>query len=170
VTEFWATLIGAAAGVVAGALIQYIVQFFIGRLEQRRQRQALKKEMEYNLQVVADLIVECTNLRNAVNGNALNMYFGYLQYERGIFAQSIALLNNGLLYRWFTIEALKKLQRITSILNVAHANVINSSIKERRDAAAAGTLSQAQATQFVNFIERELTEIRQLLNEFIALI
>jgi hypothetical protein len=70
-TEFWATLMGAAFGVLAGALIQFIAQYFIDRSAQDRQRQALKKEMQYNLQVLLDLSDECRQLRNAVNGDTL---------------------------------------------------------------------------------------------------
>jgi hypothetical protein len=95
-TEFWATLTGAAVGVVAGAIIQYIAQIFIDRSKQSRQRQALKKEMQYNLAVVSDLSDECRRLRDAVNGDVLKTYFGYFNYERGIFSQSNALLNDGL--------------------------------------------------------------------------
>src|SRR5207302_9686462 len=128
-TEFWATLIGAAAGVIAGALIQYIVQMFLDSNAQKRQRRALKKEMQYNLLVVSDLSDEYGRLRNAVNGDALTTYFGYLNYGKGFFNQSIALLNNGLLYQWFSIEALKKLQKVSTILNVHNENWVTNNIK-----------------------------------------
>jgi hypothetical protein len=171
VTEFWATLIGAAVGVVAGAFIQYIVAILLARGEQKRQRQALKKEMQYNLQVVSDLSDECRRLRNAVNGDTLKLYFGYLAYERAFFTQSIALLNNGLLYRWFPIEALQKLQKISAILNGNNANWVNNNIKQRREAATSGTqFDKSETVNFVNFVETQINDVRKLLNEFIALI
>jgi hypothetical protein len=170
-TEFWATLVGAAVGVVAGALIQYIAQHFVDRNAQVRQRHALKMEMQYNLQVVSDLSDECARFRNAVNGDTLKIYFGYLGYEKALWSQTNALLNSGLLYHWFPVGVLKKLQKISTVLNVNNANWVNNSITQRRETAKAETgFNKTDVVQFVNFIENQINETRTLLSEFIALI
>jgi hypothetical protein len=168
--DFWATLLGAAAGVVAGALIQYLVQFFINLRTQRQQRQALKKELQYNLQVVSELADECTKLRNAVNSDTLPMYFGFFGFGQAFFVQTTTLFTNGTLYQWFTIETLKKLQKISAILNINHAGWVNNNVSQRRDAAKAGNFDKAEAVQFVNYLDQQISETRTLLNEMIALI
>ncbi len=169
-SEFWATLIGAAVGVIAGAFIQYLVQYYVDRRTQRDQRAALKKEMQCNLHLISELQAEAGRLRNAVNGDALTSYFGFFNYEKGLFAQAGALLANGMLYRWYSIEQLKKLQAVSYAMNINTSNFINQSITQRRDAATKGELNKVEMVQFVNFIESELQNNKYLLEEFIAII
>lgn len=169
-SEFWATLIGAAVGVIAGAFIQYIVQHYVDRRTERHQRAALKKEMQCNLQLISELIAESGRFRNAVNGDALTSYFGYLNYEKGLFAQAGALLSSGMLYRWFSIEQLKKVQAVSYTLNVNTANFVNQNITQRREAAKNGELNKVEAVQFVNYVESELQKHKSLLEEFIDII
>ena len=169
--EFWATLTGAAVGVVAGAFIQYIVQFFVDSRTERHQRAALKKEMQCNLQLIHELLAEVTKLRNAVNGDSIQTYFGFFNYERGLFSQATALLNNGSLYRWFSIDDLKKLQKVSFKLNVNTANFVNQNITQRRERAVKKEgFDKIETVQFVNFIENALNTTRELLTEFIAVI
>jgi hypothetical protein len=168
--EFWATLLGAAVGVVAGAFIQYIVDFFVHMQTAKQQRRALKKEMQYDLQVVAEVAEECVQLRNAVNSDTLAIYWGTFNHGTALFTQSNALLASGTLYGWFSIDALKKLYKISTTLFITNANWVNNNVAQRRDAAKVGTLDKTEAVQFVNYVEKQINETRVLLNEFIALI
>jgi hypothetical protein len=171
VSEFLATLVGAAVGVVAGALIQYVAQLFLERRVQKYQRQALKKELQYNLQVVGDLERECTRLRNAVNSGTLGSYFGYLSFERAIWSQTNVLMFNGLLYRWFAIEALTKFQKVVAILSAPTSGWINSNIAQRRESAQKGEASdKVQLAAFVDHVENQINEARACLNDLLGLI
>jgi hypothetical protein len=97
--------------------------------------------------------------------------FGYLGYEKALWSQTNALLNSGLLYHWFPVGVLKKLQKISTVLNVNNANWVNNSITQRRETAKAETgFNKTDVVQFVNFIENQINETRTLLSEFIALI
>ena len=74
---FWATTFGAAIGVVAGTLIQYLLDLLLAKRSRVRQRHALVKEMSYNRSLVAELTEELGRFRNAVNARVFNTYYGY---------------------------------------------------------------------------------------------
>jgi hypothetical protein len=116
--DFWATFLGAAFGVVAGTLVQFGTQYLFNHFTGKEQRSALKKEMQANLALVSDLKAEATRFRNAINGDSLNKYFGFFNFERGLFIQSTALMNSGKLYKWFSIDDLRKLQVISTKLTL----------------------------------------------------
>jgi hypothetical protein len=163
-TEFWATLTGAAVGVVAGTLIQFFVQAIIDRRKEAQQRKALRKEMSYNLAVLQGISEETTSLRNAVNGDALSLYNGYFAYDQGLFVQTSALLTSGNLYKWLPIDDFKKLQKIVSTLSANRAVWVNTEVTKRKQASLGENFSKPEAVNFVNFIEGQNAEVRQLLN------
>jgi hypothetical protein len=165
--EFWATLTGAAVGVVAGTLIQFLVQAIVDYRKRSEQRAAFRKEMSYNIAVLDELTSETTRLRNAINGDALGQYAGHFSYEQGIFVQTVALLNSGQLYRWLPIADFQKLQKIVGLLSANRSVVVNNEVVKRKDACISGQdFSKPEAVQFVNFLEGQHQEIRRLLQEF----
>jgi hypothetical protein len=171
VTTFWATVLGAAIGVLAGAFIQYIVDYLVHRRSKANQRSALKKELQYNLLVVGDLITEARNLRNSLNADSLPTYFGYLGYEKAFFTQANALLNGGQLYEWFSIADLKKLHKVSVCLNANNSEWVNKNISQRRDAAVKGEgYDKSEAGNFVKFVEDQISETQSILNDFIAIL
>ena len=95
---FWATAMGAAFGVVAGTVIQYLLILLAQKDSRRRQKHGLAKEMAYNRSLVDELLAAVTAFRNAVNGRVFQTYFGYFHSGKGIFAQANASASNGLLY------------------------------------------------------------------------
>jgi hypothetical protein len=169
--EFWGALAGAAVGVVAGTIVQFLVQKILNFRADLMAKAALRKEMECNLQLVAELEAEAQHFRNAVNGDVLATYFGYFNFERGLFIQASALLNSGLLYKLYKIDDLKKLQIVSTRLQVNTANFINQNITRRREAAKLGhDYNKQEAVQFVNFVDTQIKETRKLLSEFIAVL
>ena len=167
--EFWGALVGAAVGVVAGTLVQFLVQEIVDRGAEREQRAALRKEMECNLQLVDELQTEATRFRNAINGDAIGSYFGYLNFERGLFFQAQSLLARGLLYKWFKIEDLKALQLVSVKLSINSANFINNNITERREKAKNQEgYDKLEAVNFANFVDSQLSETRKLLQQFLT--
>lgn len=63
---FWATVFGAALGVMAGTLIQYLVTLLLNQQTKKRQKNALMKEFVYNRSLVDELMGEIQKFRNAV--------------------------------------------------------------------------------------------------------
>jgi cytochrome b subunit of formate dehydrogenase len=129
---FWATVFGAALGVVAGTIIQYFITLSLEHKSKARQKNALMKEMIYNKSLACELSKEVQKLRNAVNGGVLNKYFGYFPYNKAIFAQAIASANNGMLYELLSIEHIKNAQHVVSVLSGNTETWVNSEITRRR--------------------------------------
>src|SRR5437762_6651595 len=130
---FWATVFGAALGVMAGTVIQYLVTLLLNQRTRKRQKNALAKEFVYNRSLIDELRGEAQRFRNAVNGDVLNTYFGYFGFGRAIFAQANACTINGTLYELFSAEEIRHAQRIVSMLSAANENWVNGEIKRRRD-------------------------------------
>jgi hypothetical protein len=158
---FWATVFGAALGVMAGTLIQYLVTLLLNQRTRRRQKNALMKEFVYNRSLVDELLAELQNFRNAVNGDALNTYFGYFGFSRAIFAQANACTINGMLYELFSADEIRHAQRIVSLLSAANENWVNGEIKRRRDTLinTPAQFNKAEAVQFVNFLENQIRDV-----------
>lgn len=169
--DFWGALVGAAVGVVAGTVVQFLVQKLLNSGVERDQRAALKKEMLANQQLIDELQGEATRFRNAINGDAVASYFGFFNYERGIFDQGRALLSAGLLYKWFEIDDLRKLQLVAITLSQNTSNFINQTITDRRDKAKTGQgYDKYEMLQFANFVDNQLADTKKLVTEFIKVI
>ena len=154
-------MFGAALGVVAGTVIQYILTLLLNQQTRKRQENALAKEFIYNRSLVDELLTEAQKFRNAVNGDVLNTYFGYFGFGRAIFAQANACTMNGVLYELFSADEIRHAQRLVSTLSVANENWVNGEIKRRRDTliATPAQFNKAETVQFVNFLENQIHEI-----------
>lgn len=166
----WPVVVGSAFGVIAGTFIQ----FFLHKLQlsdtEKAQKAAFRKEMEYNLALINDLQQESQRLRNAVNGRCLPTYFGVMNLNEGIFLQTIELVRYGILYRWLDVPHVKKLQGVTSTLNVSTADWMNKEIAKKKDdfRADSAKFDQAAAVGFVDFIDDKLSETKADITELIA--
>ena len=166
---FWATVFGAALGVVAGTVIQYFLSLALERRSKDRQRKALIKEMIYNKSLVDELSKEAQKLRNAVNGGVLNKYFGYLSFEKAIFAQANARAADGILYELLSADDIRHVQRIVSTLSVNNANWVNGEITRRRNAMinAPDQFDQGEVVSFVDFVENSIRDLGQWIDAII---
>ena len=72
--DFWATFLGAAFGVVAGAFIQYLVQMWIARHNRKLVLSDLRKEAQYNLGVANDMLNEISRFRAAAQPDTFSTY------------------------------------------------------------------------------------------------
>jgi hypothetical protein len=158
---FWATVFGAALGVMAGTLIQYLVTLLLNQQTKKRQKNALMKEFVYNRSLVDELMGEVQKFRNAVNGDVLNTHFGYFGYSRAIFARANACTINGMLYELFSADDIRHAQRIVSLLSAGNENWVNGEIKRRRDVLinTPAKFNKAEAVQFVNFVDNQIREL-----------
>jgi hypothetical protein len=157
--DFWATMTGAAVGVVAGVLIQYLFTLLLNSRLARAQKNALRKELEYDRAVVAELKTELDRLRNAVNGNVLAQYYGHLGMGRAFFAQTVAMATAGKLYEFFSVDDLKQLQGVMSLLNGNTEVWVNAEIKRRKQEAATPQYNHAEAVNFVDYLSNQLVEL-----------
>jgi len=166
---FWATVFGAALGIVAGTIIQYFITLALEKKSKARQKSSLMKEMIYNKSLACELYKEVQKLRNAVNGGVLNTYFGYFPYNKAIFAQAIASANNGMLYELLSIEHIKNAQHMVSVLSVNTENWVNNEITRRRDIVinTPESFDRAEAVGFVDFVDKQIQDLQQTIDTLI---
>jgi hypothetical protein len=155
---FWATVFGAALGVVAGTLIQYLFTLLLQKQSRTRQKNALMKELFYNRSLFDELADEGKKLRNAVNANVLHTYFGYFSFSRGIFAQANTCANNGVLYDMFTVEDIRHAQHIVSLLSTGNENWVNGEINRWRTlfTTTHSDFNRTEMVAFIDHIERQI--------------
>ena len=124
--------------------------------------------MQLNMALVRELKEEANRFRNAINGDSLSAYFGYLNFERGLFSQVQSLLNTGNLYRWFSIDELKKVQLASVKLSLSTGNFVNQNITQRRERTKSGeNYDKLEAVQFANFVDGELALTERILSSFL---
>lgn len=166
---FWATVFGAALGVVAGTVIQYFLTLALDSKSKRKQKSALAKELTYNRSLVDELLSEVQKLRNSLNGGVFEKYFGYFSYEKGIFAQANACAGSGLLYDLLSKEEIRHAQRIVSALNINNANWVNGEITRRRDILlnTPEKFDRAEAVAFVNFLEESIHDLGKWIDDLV---
>ncbi len=167
---FWATVFGAALGVVAGTIIQYFITLALEQKSKARQKSALMKEMIYNKSLVCELSKEAQKFRNAVNGGVLNTYFGYFPYSKAIFAQANASANNGMLYEFLSIDHIKNAQHVVSVLSINNENWVNSEITRRRDIITntPESFNRAEVVGFVDFVDKQIQDLGQTIDNLIT--
>jgi hypothetical protein len=100
--DFWATFLGAAFGVVAGALMQYIVQVAIERRNRKLLLSDLNKEAQYNLGVANDMLKEVARFRAAAQPAIFSTYQWYFRAKDMIGVALNRMISSGQLYRMFT--------------------------------------------------------------------
>ncbi len=160
---FWATAIGAAIGVIAGTLIQYLLTLLLDKRSLARQRRGVVKEMTYNRSLVAELTEELERFRNAVNGRVFNTYYGYFNLAKAIFAQANASAGNGFLYDMLSADDIRSLQRVVLFLSVNSENWTNGEITRRRNILL-NTPNQFDHAELVRFVEFLAGQIRDVGN------
>lgn len=166
---FWATVFGAALGVIAGTVIQYVLTFALDRRSRAHQKKALVKELTYNRSLVDELVQEAKKLRNAVNGDVLSSYSGYFSFGKGLFAQAHAATISGMLYDFLSIEDIKNAQKIVYLLSNTNENWVNNEISKRRALSAdSQRFDRAEAVRFVDFIEEQLSDLVTRIEQLIG--
>jgi hypothetical protein len=169
---FWAAVLGAAIGVVAGTCVQYLFELLKSGDIKKRQVRALIKEYEYNKALVDELQKEIVNLRNAINGGVLDSYSGYFPFSKAFFHQTNSFASSGLLHELFSVEEMIGLQRVTFLLSVGNEAWVREGIERRSKAAKEATLEapfdQREGVQFVTFVESQLNELHRLIDRLIG--
>jgi hypothetical protein len=166
---FWATVFGAAVGVVAGTLIQYFLTMALEYKSKARQKTTLMKELTYNRALIDELAAEAQRLRNAVNGGVLDKYAGYFAFNNAIFAQANAAAINGVIYEILSTDEIKRAQRIVSLLSINNANWVSGEITRRKNTLinTPQEFNQHEAVAFVDFLENQIRELGQWLDALV---
>jgi hypothetical protein len=108
--DFWATFLGAAFGVVAGAIIQYIVQIWIARRNRKLVLSDLNKEAQYNLGVANEMLNEVSRFRAAAQPDTFSTYQWYFRSKDMLGTVLNNIITSGQLYRIFTQREITEIQ------------------------------------------------------------
>jgi hypothetical protein len=153
-SEFWATLIGAAIGVVAGALLQYLAAILIGRYQRRQHWSDLQTEAAYNLNIANEMLNEARRFRTAAQPATFAQYQWYFRAHGMLSIALTRIINSGELYRMFTRDEIFDLQ---SIVQFFTADMERQFIANRVEQLKAAN-DYAGAQQFANYIEQEIND------------
>jgi hypothetical protein len=149
---FLATFLGAAFGVVAGALIQYLFTFLIERRNRRRLLSDLQIETRYNLVVVDQMLEEVRRFRAAANPSAFESYQWFYRTKDML---SIALRNvvqSGQFYKMFSQDEILGIQKAVQFFDATlEQNFIVNKINQLKQAK-----DVPGAHQFANYLEGEI--------------
>ena len=101
---------GVFLGVLAGTAVTLLAQLVTNRRSQTKKLKNLKFELELNMKKIDRWLEELTKYRNAVNGDALNFYFGYFDLSRAVFITTSDMFLSGLLYKYLNHDDIGKVQ------------------------------------------------------------
>lgn len=164
-SELLAPGIGVFLGVIAGACVQYMLQWLYGKSQEKQGLRNFKFELQFNINKVDGLLTEIVNLRNSINANAPEGYFGYLKTTGCLITAADEMLRKGLLYKHLSHDDIWKLQEHYQRLSGSE-EWYNAEIKKIKE-----QYSAKERAEMVNFIEGQfrtakidLEKIRDLLN------
>lgn len=150
--DFWATFLGAAFGVVAGAFMQYIVQVGIERRNRRRLLSDLNKEAQYNLAVANEMLKEVARFRAAAQPAIFSTYQWYFRGKDMLGVAMGRMISSGKLYRMFTRREVTEIQQLQQFFNPQmEQQFIANRINQLKD-----TNDLAGAHQFANYVDGEM--------------
>ncbi len=162
---FWPTLAGAAVGVAAGAVIQFLAQKILDASNRRARRRSFVRELRFNLIVLSNLLQETNRLRSAVHGQNFSSYNGYIRASLGLFLVTNQIASSGEVYDLLNDADLSRMQQIVALLSLPNEKWINDQIHQYK--AGPATVASSQGIGFVDYIEKQFTECRDSIGEII---
>ena len=126
---------GVFLGVLAGAAITLLTQWINEKRTESQKLKNLRFEFEFNIKKIETWLEEVVKYRNAVNGDALDTYFGYFDLSRFITITANDMFFSGLLYKLLDHDAIGKLQVIYSEFSLPWENMLNAQITQNKNTA-----------------------------------
>lgn len=162
---------GVFLGVVAGVVITLITQRINEKLKESQKMKNLKFEFQLNIKKIDKWLEEIGTYRNAVNGDALNNYFGYFDLSRFVSVTTNDMFSSGLLYKYLDHDDIGKLQVIYSEFSQPWENILNNQVMQNKTKAtedlAAWPRLKAGVVTNVNFWEDKFKEHKKTLQDIL---
>jgi len=150
--DFWATFLGAAFGVVAGAIIQYLVQILIERRNRKLILSDLRKEAQFNLGVANAMLDEVARFRAAAQPDAFPTFQWYFRAKDMLGTALTRVVSSGQLYRMFTEREITDIQQYLQFFNPQmEGQFVAGRINQLRD-----TMDIPEAHNFARFLGAEI--------------
>ncbi|HUU41155.1 MAG TPA: hypothetical protein VMW42_09450, partial [Desulfatiglandales bacterium] len=149
---------GVFLGVIAGVAITLITQWINEKRKESQKVKNLKFEFELNIKKINKCLEEITTYRNALNGDALNNYFGYFDLSRFVSVTANDMFWSGLLYKYLDHDTIGKLQVIYSEFSLAWEDILNKQVNQNKMKAndlSAWPRVKSEVVSDVNFWEKK---------------
>jgi hypothetical protein len=154
--------------VLAGTAVTLLTAYVVQKLNENNQTKNLKFELDFNIQKLESWIAEIVRYRNAVNGDALNTYFGHFDLSRVVAVTTYNLLQSGHLYKLMHRDDFSKLLVIFQELSPAGEQYLNNQINQAKQTFTScmenpalnlwSTTHKAQAVAIVDFWETKFKQ------------
>lgn len=160
--EFVLQGFGVFLGVLAGTAVTLLVQWIVRKQGEAQKKRNLKFEFELNIRKIDQWLDEVTAYRNAINGDAIDTYFGFFDFSRAVLVTLNDMFVTGQLYKFLDHDQIGKLQLLFSDFSPFSENYFNNQITQNKR-----NFSKSKAVQEVNFLETKLKEHRKTLSEIV---
>lgn len=162
--------LGVFLGVLAGTAVTLLSAWMLQRRSENQRAQNLRFELELNVGKIDTWLEELTRLRHAVNGDALDSYFGYFDLSRIISVTANSMLQTGLLYKHLTHDQIGSLQEMFSEFSWFGEKYVNDQVQGYKQTFLQGKFQpvanswiigeKAKAVQQINFWEQKWKDHR----------
>ncbi len=127
-------VVGVTAGVIAGTLVTVMIKYIEKRIAGTQRKKNLKFEFQFDIKKIKSFKAKLNNYLNAVTGDALKTYHGYIALSKLIYPTAQSMFNDGSLYKLFDkTEDLVKLQKALSNYTIDSEVDFNEKIKENTE-------------------------------------
>ena len=123
---------GVFLGVLAGTCVTILTQRFLAWRAEKQQTKNLKFELELNVAKIDTWLADLEKFRDAVNGDALHNWAGYLDFGKTISVTANAMFVSGLLYKKLDKADIAALQELFHELSPNGEQYMNNSLVEYR--------------------------------------
>lgn len=152
--------IGAFLGVIAGTFISYGITLLIERRTTRQRKDNFQFEVEYNLRQVERWITDVSDFRNAINGQALNLWAKWLDFGKVMRGSGDEMFRSGLIYKFLTHDQIANLQSFYGDFSEPFEQFVNQQISQFRQ-----NFVQADAIKLAQYLEDRLRKSRKSLSD-----
>lgn len=132
VNQILGSAIGAFLGVVAGIVVMIVSSRIQARAARKQQVRNLCFELRLNIKKIDGWLHEVTRYRNAVNGDSLHRWSGYLDLSKTVSTTAMSMLNSGVLYNTLSYQDIASLQEVYWDLSQAGEHYLNDQLKNTR--------------------------------------
>jgi len=101
---------GVFLGVIAGAAITLLIQWYMRWRQEIQVVNNLKFELELDIKKIGKFLEYLTDYRNKANSDSLDLFFRYFDLSRTIWLTTDYMFRSGLLYRCLEHLDIEKLQ------------------------------------------------------------
>lgn len=141
-------------GIVAGAFIQYALDWIRTWIQRREQIKNVRFEANYVLSRVEVWRLLANDFRNAVNGDSPQNVVQYFEVSKVPLAASWAFVNSGQAFKVLGETGLRQLLDLLSTLTPQWENVINTAVRGVRE-----NFNKPAAVLHANYLDAKLRDI-----------